>query len=112
MCFLKRKTSKNNEATDRMAGVIAGSILKWQRRTSARLNESVNRQSKNTQLRWFWLCCGLALFALVCSVILTSRSTTLPRIHDPALPTHIGQSSAGPPKPQDRQKTDSLNHQK
>lgn len=112
MWFLKRKQATHHPANNKVAGMIAARIIKWQRNASQRLNQRVSRYSKESQLRWFWLFCGLALIALLCSVLVTSRLTRMPRIHNSGLPVHIGQSSDGPPKPHDLKKTDSLNHQK
>jgi len=110
MWFLKSKQSNNHPANDKVAGMIAGRIIKWQQSSSRRLNQRVSRYSKESQLRWFWLFCGLALIALICSVLVTSRLTSMPRIRNSSMPVHIGQSSDGPPKARYLKKTDSLNH--
>jgi len=112
MWFLKRKQANNNPVNDKVAGMIAGRIIKWQHSSSQKLNQRVSRYSREAQLRWFWLFCGLALIALICSVLVTSRLTSMPRIRNSSMPVHIGQSSDGPPKPSDLKQTDSLNHQK
>ena len=112
MWFLKKKQANDHSANDKVAEVVAGRIVKWQRNASQRLNQRVCRYSKESQLRWFWLFCGLALIALISSVLITSRLAQMPRIRNSALPVHIGQSSFGPPKRRDLTKTDSLNHQK
>lgn len=112
MWFLKRKQANNHSANDKIAGLIAGRIIRWQRNSSKRLNQRASRYSKDAQLRWFWLFCGLAMVALLCSVLITSRLASMPRIRNSALPVYIGQSSDGPPKPHDLKKTYSLNHQK
>ncbi|QHS55218.1 hypothetical protein GWR56_06565 [Mucilaginibacter sp. 14171R-50] len=112
MWFLKKKQANEHSVNDKVAEMIAGRIVKWQRNASQRLNQRVRRYSKESQLRWFWLFCGLALMALICSVLITSRLAQMPRIRNSALPVHIGQSSDGPPKPHSLKKTDSLNHQK
>lgn len=112
MWFLKKKQTNDHSVNDKVAEVIAGRIVKWQRNASQRLNQRVRRYSKESQMQWFWLFCGLALIALVSSVLITSRFAQMPRIRNSALPVHIGQSSDGPPKPHSLKKTDSLNHQK
>jgi len=112
MWFSKRRQANNHAANDKIAGMIAGRIIKWQRNTSQRLNQRASRYTKQVQFRWFWFFYGLALMALVSSVLITSRLAQMPRIRNSALPVHIGQSSDGPPKPSDLKQTDSLNHQK
>lgn len=108
MWFMKKKQANDHSANDQVAELIAGRILKWQRNASQRLNQRVRRYSQPSQLRWLWLFCGLALIALISSVLLTSRLTQMSRFRNSALPVHIGQSSDGPPKPHDLKKTDSL----
>jgi len=112
MWFLKRKQANDHSTNDKVAGMIAGRIIRWQRNSSQKLNQRASRYSKDAQLRWFWLFCGLALVALLCSVLITSRLISMPSIQNSAMPVHIGQSSDGPPKPVNLKKTDSLNHQK
>ncbi|MGN6396683.1 MAG: hypothetical protein ACTHMI_14025 [Mucilaginibacter sp.] len=112
MWFLKKKQANTKSANDKIAAMIAGRIINWQRNASRHLNQRVSRYTKEAQLRWFWLFCGLALIALISSVLITSRLAHLLRIRNSALPVHIGQSSDGPPKPPNLKKTDSLNHQK
>lgn len=99
MWSLKKKQVNDHPANDTVAEMIAGRIIKWQRHTSRLLNQRVNRYTKEAQLRWFWLFCGLALIALISSVLITSRLAQMPRIGNSALPVHIGQSSGGLPKP-------------
>lgn len=112
MWFLKKKQANTHSANDKIAAMIAGRIINWQRNTSRHLNQRVSRYTKEAQLRWFWLFCGLAMIALISSVVITGRLAHMPRIHNSALPVYIGQSSNGPPKPHSLKKTDSLNHQK
>lgn len=112
MWFLKKKQANTPSDNDKIAAIIAKRIINWQRNTSRHLNQRVNRYTKEAQLRWFWLFCGLALIALISSVLITSRLARMPRIHNSAMPVFIGRSSNAPPKPRDLTKTDSLNHQK
>ena len=109
MWFLKKQAPKERPEQDRLAASIAVRIINWQRGVADRLNGRARRYDRATQLRWFWLGCVLAVAALICSVLITGREISLPHIHNTRLPTHIGQSSDGPPK-KDLIPTDSLTH--
>lgn len=109
MWFFKKQQPKENPAQERLATFIAGRVVRWQRAAAGRLNGRARRYEKAAQLRWFWLFCLLASAAIICSVLLTSRKSTLPHIRSSVLPVHIGQRSEGVPK-KTAIPTDSLTH--
>jgi len=108
MWFSKSKNKETPEQ-DMLARSIAGKILRWQLAASHRINKMVNRHGRKTQLRWFWLCCGLAAMAVICSVLFTMNRAGMPKLRSNEIPVHIGKSSEGiPAQPQQ----DSVNAKK
>jgi hypothetical protein len=99
------KEQPTNEGTEQLANVIAGNIVKTQRRLAAVLNKRINRMSKPHQICLLVISCTIIAVALISSLLWPDGKLAMNSSSKNYLPTHIGMASE---MPQKTKPTDSL----
>lgn len=100
----QHKEQRKNEGMEQLAAVIAGTIVKLQRRIAAVINTRVNRISKGRQLWLLATGCVIIAGALVSGVLWPGK-IVMNNSSKNYTPTHIGMPSE---MPRPTKSTDSL----
>jgi Na+/proline symporter len=98
------KEQRTNEGIEQLATVIAGNIVKSQRRMATVLNKRANQMSSSRQLWMLAICCILVAGALISNVLWPQKMVVAGSAKN-YIPTHIGMPSE---MPRNTKPTDSL----